>query len=107
MMQLILGIVSTLFQMLTLIGGASIIVLLWFMYHTKPTDESFKKFLKHELNKSTESRILTFFANKLFDKEIKDYIFFKIAQIDNIYDGSRGNNTIIFIGIFQTWFRLI
>lgn len=106
-MQLLLGFISTLFQMLTLIGVTSIIVLLWFMHHTKPTDESFKKFLRHELNKSTESRIVTFFINKLFDKEIKDYIFFKIAHINNIYDGSKGDNAIIFIGIFQTWFRVI
>ena len=73
-----------------------------FAYLTKPSNESFKTFLKHEINKQTHSRVLTFMINKSFDKEIKDYVFFKVATVNNIYD-NRENSTVTFLGLFQMW----
>jgi len=91
---------------ISVIGILAIGAVLAFAYTTKPTNESFKKYLKHELNKFTQSRVLSYFTAKVFDKDIKDYVFFKIATINNPYDDRRGKDTLTFIGVFQTWSRL-
>jgi hypothetical protein len=109
MLSIIVAIFSfiwAIIEAISVIGVVAIAALLLFAYATKPTNESFKKFLKHELNKFTKSRVLTFITVKVFDKDIKDYVFFKIATINNPYDDQRGRDTITFLGLFQTWSRV-
>ena len=109
MLSIVLAIFSFIWaivEAISVFGFLAIAILLMFAYTTKPTNESFKKFLKHELNKFTQSRVLTFFTAKVFDKEIKDYVFFKMATINNPYDDQRGKGTLTFMGAFQTWWRV-
>ena len=109
MLSVILSLALAIIFIIELISRLTVVAIaavLLFAYATKPTNESFKAFLKHELNKRTQSRILTYLVTKTFDKEIKDYVIFKTATINNIYDPDREKDEILFIGIFQTWRRL-
>lgn len=81
-----------------------LLLVLIFAYFTKPSDESFKKFIKLEISKQTQTRLLSALVTKMLNKEIKDYIFFKIAIIHNIYDSRQ--DEITFLGLFQTWSRI-
>ena len=78
--------------------------LLLFAYATKPTNESFKKYIKLEISKQTQSRLFSGLLTKILDKDIKDYVFWKIATINNIYDAIQ--QEITFLGLFQNWTRI-
>lgn len=75
-----------------------------FAYLTKPTDESFRKFLTIELNKKTQSRVITYLAKKTLDKEIQDYVFWKLARVRCVYDDRQED--VWFLGLFSTWGRM-
>jgi hypothetical protein len=69
MLNLLLSLILVILQfcqfIITVITLA-LLILGTFAYLTKPSDESFKKFIKHELNKQTKSRIVTHLAKKSF-----------------------------------------
>ncbi len=98
--ELIDKLMSGLFTFLIVI----LIVGLIFAYLTKPTNESFSKFLSIEFNKQTQSRIITYLAKKTLDKEIRDYVFWKVARVRCVYDDRQKD--IYFLGLFQTWGRM-
>jgi len=106
MWLLLLGFIGAIFQLLTTITLTFLIVLilaLFFAYATKPTNESFKKYLRTELTKQTQMKLASTIITKMLDTEIKDFVFFKVATINNYYGGK---DDITFVGAFQTWGRL-
>ena len=100
LLLVVLQIFQTILTLLTLV----ILVIALFAYVTKPTDESFKIFIKHEINKKTQSRFITNLVKRSFDKEVKDYVFFKIGTLNNIYNGYQ--EELIYLGIFQNWIKI-
>lgn len=102
------GLVHELFTFLKELLSFSVIIIFIviilgsiFAYLTKPTDESFRKFLTIEFNKQTQSRFVTYLAKKTLDKEIQDFVFWKLARVRCVYDNRQKD--VWFVGVFSTW----
>jgi len=89
-----------------LLAGSVIAV---YAYFTKPTDESFKIFLENHFKTNSyrktdgtieqlTKRLVSKAGATLLKPEIKDYIFFKTAEIHE------NGKVWYFTGAFQNWF---
>jgi hypothetical protein len=74
----------------------------WYMYMTKPTDHSFKKFIKEKTKLAGQnwatSKIASICVDKICTIEIKDYVFIKIGMIQ------LGDKKEYYVGSVQNWF---
>jgi hypothetical protein len=88
------------FKIASLLGTG---ILCLMAYKTKPTDESFKKFINNKIHKTinnysnliTDKKINVCDISNMFD--MKDYILFKYAIVDV------GDNKKCYIGAFNKW----
>ena len=89
-----------------LLGGC---VIATYAYMTKPTDESFKRFMENYLKGNIYSKsdgpiqqltkkIISKAGANILKPEIKDYIFFKTAEIHE------NGQDLYFTGAFQNWY---
>ncbi len=84
---------------------------LLFSYATKPTNASFKKYLQNDFTKKLNmgksrrgfgTKLTANIITKIVDKDIKDYVFIKVATMDFMDSG----NPIYFLGAFQNWYEI-
>ncbi len=101
MFSIILAFILSLFRDIVWACLLLILIILWFTYMTKPSNESFDAFMQYELNKTTGSQISSKYIRKQCDKHVRDFVIFKVINLRNRHD--KNKQDIIFLGIFQTW----